>query len=126
LHGYRLQTLDELRQVPDTVNASFTPADSEEFERVSVAAKAELLPLVRDILGNPFRRARVEPRWLTPTVVTLAQGIYEDRAFDRLPVLPDALQDAGCDDANVLVHCRGRGLHVRGCWVVDLFHPHCS
>jgi hypothetical protein len=82
--------------------------------------------LLRDIFGNPFQSTNpfrwvvVEPRWLTSTVVSLAAGIYEDRAFDRLPILADALQDAGCDTADVLDHCRGDGRHVRGCWVVDL------
>lgn len=50
----------------------------------------------------------------------LAQGIYEDRAFDRLPFLLDALMDAGCDDEAILDHCRREGPHGRGCWVVDL------
>ncbi|QEL17428.1 hypothetical protein [Limnoglobus roseus] len=74
---------------------------------------------LRDIFGNPFRPVNFSPAWLTPTVVSLAEGIYEDRAFDRLPILADALQDAGCEDADVLGHCRGDGVHVRGCWVVD-------
>ncbi len=43
-----------------------------------------------------------------------------DRAFDRMPILADALQDAGCDNLNILNHCRQPGEHVRGCWVVDL------
>jgi hypothetical protein len=65
----------------------------------------------------------VGPSWLAwndGTVVKLAQGIYDDRAFDRLPVLADALEEAGCDDADILDHCRRPGEHVRGCWVVDL------
>ncbi len=73
-----------------------------------------------DIFGNPFRPIAVDPCWLTSTAVALAQGIYTDRAFDRLPILADALQDAGCEDADILSHCRGDGPHVRGCWVVDL------
>jgi hypothetical protein len=76
--------------------------------------------LVEDIFGNPFRPAAVDPSWLTSTVVALARGIYEERAFDRMPILADALQDAGCDNDDVLNHCRGPGPHVRGCWVVDL------
>jgi hypothetical protein len=85
-----------------------------------VEEKRQLAGVVRDIFGNPFRPAEVEPKWLTPTVVGLAQGIYEERAFDRLPVLADALEDAGCDAADVLDHCRTGTVHVRGCWVVDL------
>ena len=75
---------------------------------------------IRDIFGNPFRPVAFDPAWLTSTAVALAEGIYADRAFDRLPILADALQDAGCDDADILDHCRGDGPHVRGCWVVDL------
>jgi hypothetical protein len=45
----------------------------------------------------------------------LARGIYEDRAFDRLPLLGDALMDAGCDNDDILAHCRSDGPHTRGC-----------
>ena len=76
--------------------------------------------LLRDIFGNPFRPVTLDPSWLTSTVVLLARGTYEDRAFDRLPILADALQDAGCEHPDLLAHCRGPGPHVRGCWVVDL------
>jgi hypothetical protein len=73
-----------------------------------------------DIFGNPFRPVAVEPSWLTSTVVALAEGIYRERAFDRLPILADALMDAGCDDGKMLDHCKSERPHVRGCWVVDL------
>jgi hypothetical protein len=76
--------------------------------------------LLRDVIGNPFRPVALDPRWLTSTVVALAAGIYADRAFDRLPILADALEDAGCDSADILAHCRSDGPHARGCWVVDL------
>lgn len=76
--------------------------------------------ILRCLFGNPFRPVTVEPDWLTSDVVALAEGIYNNRAFDRLPTLADALQDAGCDNADMLDHCRGPGSHVRGCWVVDL------
>ena len=76
--------------------------------------------LLRDIFGNPFRPATMEPAWITPTVKRLAETIYADRAFDRLPILADALEEVGCTNAEILVHCRGPGPHVRGCWVVDL------
>jgi hypothetical protein len=77
-------------------------------------------PLIRDVFGNPFRPVTFDPSWQSPTVLSLAQGIYEDRAFDRLPILADALADAGCDDAELLGHLRGPGPHVRGCWALDL------
>jgi hypothetical protein len=79
-----------------------------------------LRPLALDVFGNPFRPVALDPSWLTSTVVQLAQGIYADRAFDRLPILADALQDAGCEHPDVLAHCRSDGPHVRGCWVADL------
>jgi hypothetical protein len=76
--------------------------------------------ILRDIFGNPFRPVPFDPRWRTADVTALARGIYDEREFDRLPLLADALMDAGCDHEDVLAHCRGDGPHVRGCWVVDL------
>ena len=76
--------------------------------------------LLRDIFGSRLRPVTADPRWRTPTATGLAGAIYAERAFDRMPILADALADAGCDDADVLSHCRGDGPHVRGCWVVDL------
>jgi hypothetical protein len=78
------------------------------------------IALLHDIFGNPFRPVTFDPAWLTSNVITLAQTIYNDRAFERLPELGDALEAAGCDNQNVLDHCRNDGPHVRGCWVVDL------
>ena len=75
---------------------------------------------LRDIFGNPFRPVPLDPRWLTSTVVDLVQAIYDERAFDRMPILADALMDAGCDSDEIILHCRGDGPHVSGCWVVDL------
>jgi len=76
--------------------------------------------VVREIFGNPFRPIPANTSWLTSTVVTLAQAIYDERAFDQLPILADALEDAGCGNADILNHCRQPGEHVRGCWLVDL------
>jgi hypothetical protein len=77
--------------------------------------------LFRCLLGSlPFRPVTLNPAWRTSNVTALAQTIYDDRAFDRLPILADALEDAGCDNADILNHCRAPGVHVRGCWVVDL------
>jgi len=76
--------------------------------------------ILKDIFGNPFRPVALDPSWLTPTVVQLAEHIYRERAFDQMPILADALQDAGCDNNDILNHCRQPGEHVRGCWVLDL------
>jgi hypothetical protein len=76
--------------------------------------------LVRCVLGNPFRPVAVNHQWRTADTVGLAAAIYQERAFDRLPLLADALMDAGCSDAQLLSHCRSEGRHARGCHVVDL------
>jgi hypothetical protein len=75
--------------------------------------------LLRDILGNVFRPATIDPAWPTPKVITLAQAIYEDRAVEGMPILGEALEEAGCDSQDILSHCRAQTDHVRGCWVVD-------
>jgi hypothetical protein len=82
---------------------------------------AELCSTIRDIFGPlSFRPMTVDPAWLTSAVLALAEGIYDERTFDRMPILADALQDAGCDNEEILNHCRQPGEHVRGCWVVDM------
>jgi hypothetical protein len=91
-----------------------------------VEAKAQA-DLLRDLFGNPLRLATITPAWRTPQVVALAQAAYEERELPagtldaaRLVVLADALEEAGCADPALLNHCRRPGVHVRGCWVVDL------
>jgi hypothetical protein len=77
--------------------------------------------LVRDIFGNPFRPVVFAPEWRTDTAVALARTMYDAREFSAMPILADALQDAGCDNDDILGHCRDtKQVHVRGCWVVDL------
>jgi hypothetical protein len=61
-----------------------------------------------------------DPSWLTSTVTALARQMYESRDFSVMPILADALQDAGCENPDIIAHCRESGPHVRGCWVVDL------
>ncbi len=94
-------------------DASLTGEQGESEEPAQAA-------LVRDLFGNPFRPVAADPSWLTSDVIAIADGIYSEKAFDRLPVLADALQDAGCDDEPVVNHCRSNGPHVRGCWAIDL------
>ena len=77
--------------------------------------------LLRCIFGEPLLPAVVmASAWRTRTVADLALGIYEERAFERMPILGDALEEAGCDHADILDHCRVGQPHARGCWVVDL------
>jgi hypothetical protein len=76
--------------------------------------------LLRDIFGNPFCPVSFSAEWLTDTTLALARQMYESRDFSAMPILADALQDAGCDNEDLLNHCRQPGKHVRGCWALDL------
>jgi hypothetical protein len=90
-----------------------------------------LLPadVMRDVFGNPFRPLHLDQAWLewnNSTVVQIAQAAYDERSLPsgtldnvRLAILADALEDAGCTNAQILEHCRTEDPHVRGCWVVD-------
>lgn len=75
---------------------------------------------LRDVFGNPFRPVECDTAWQTEAALALARGIYESRDFSQMPLLAVALEGAGCDNADILSHCRDPGPHVRGCWVVDL------
>jgi hypothetical protein len=87
--------------------------------RFAAEARAQC-DLLRDVFGNPLRASpALDPAWLTTAVVPLATAAYDERTFDRMPILGDALEEVGCDDPEILEHCRGQGEHVRGCWVVD-------
>ena len=91
-----------------------------DVDRTHVEEGTAHCDLLRDIFGNPFRKVKFNKKWRTDTAIALARQMYESRDFGAMPILADALQDAGCDNEGVLNHCRGPGPHVRGCWVVDL------
>jgi hypothetical protein len=116
--------LDFFSLIQMGVAGSQAAANSERWLTACKAEKEEESVLLRDIFGNPFRPLpAIDPAWLTwsgGTVRKLAEAIYDERAFDRLPVLADALEDAGCSDAGLLGHLRGPGPHARGCWALDL------
>ncbi|MGH7171271.1 MAG: hypothetical protein ACRELG_13415 [Gemmataceae bacterium] len=79
--------------------------------------------LIRDIFGNPFRPIAFDTAWLSwhcGLLVSMAQKMYDSRDFSDIPVLADALEEAGCSDQDIVDHCRQPGEHVRGCWIVDL------
>jgi hypothetical protein len=83
---------------------------------------ASVCSVVRDLFGNPFRKPEINPVWLQAadgTVKRLAQAIYEKGAFDRLPILADALEEGGCDDEELIGHCRSPSRHFLGCWATD-------
>jgi hypothetical protein len=96
------------------------PVNSEAWQAASGAEEKAECELLRDIFGNPYRPVTFSRSWRTNTAVTLTRQMYDSREFSAMPILADALQDAGCDSADILDHCRGPGPHVRGCWVVDL------
>jgi hypothetical protein len=74
---------------------------------------------LREQLGNPYRKLMIHDEWRTETVLALSRGITAERAFDRLPILADALEEAGCQDHALLNHARSAAHHFAGCWVVD-------
>jgi hypothetical protein len=79
--------------------------------------------LVREIAGNPFRPVPLEPGWLSwndCVILKLARAVYDGRTYDHLPILGDALEEAGCADAALLSHLRGPAPHVLGCHALDL------
>ncbi len=88
------------------------------------AATGTVCQLLRCVLGNPFKPCpTIDPAWLRwndGTVPRIARGFYESRRFEDMPILHDALLDAGCDDQDMLDHCKAPGPHVKGCWVLDL------
>jgi hypothetical protein len=90
-------------------NLKLSPAD----------ARAYLERVLSDFIPPKLSKNDVA-RWRTSDTLSLARGIYYDRAFDRMPILADALMDAGCEDERVIGHCRGESNHYRGCWVLDL------
>jgi hypothetical protein len=91
------------------------------WQAAADAENREQTALLRDILGNPFRPVTVSVDWRTDIVVTLANQMYDSQDFSAMPILADALQDAGCDTDAILDHCRDANIrHARGCWVVDL------
>lgn len=90
-------------------------------DKALIAERAAQCHLLRDIFHGPRRAVFVRRHWRIVPVRNLASSIYHDRAFDRLPVLVNALADAGCHEEEILHHCLQPGEHVRGCWVVDAF-----
>jgi hypothetical protein len=90
------------------------------FWDIDPSEKAAHAVIIRDIFGTPFRPITLDSAAVTRDVVRLAEAIYADRAFDRLPILADALEDAGCTNTELLGHLRGPGPHCRGCWGLDL------
>jgi hypothetical protein len=93
------------------------------WEHGRATGARQLALVVHEVVGNPFRCIVAETNWLRwrgGLVRNMARAIYEDGRYGDLPILADALEDAGCSEPDVLHHCREGGEHVRGCWVIDL------
>ncbi len=103
-----------------TVVAVDRTRDRSVFSEAYATQMKRQAAILRDVFGNPFRPVAFDPAWRTSAAVGVASQMYASRDFGAMPVLADALMDAGCEDERVLAHCRGDGPHVRGCWVVDL------
>ena len=97
------------------------PLRSAAFDAATAEQSLVMRAVVWEVVGNPFRPVQFFDDWRTDTAVSLAHQMYERREFSAMPILADALQDAGCDNDDVLKHCRDPNqVHLRGCWVVDL------
>jgi hypothetical protein len=127
--GYRLLEMSEAAGVIAAAGEALCLLLESSHDAVGVVEKACFLPLdqvgpvLHELFGNPFRPVVLDPRclaWNDRCVERVAHRIYDERRFTDLPILADALEDAGCDIADILAHCRGPGPHLRGCWVVDL------
>lgn len=119
--------IGELVQVGEDVWQAKTPQwDAYAAMRGSKAFDVEQelrASLLRDVIPSPFRKVAFDPAWLAwrnQTITQVARSLYEDYRFDELPILADALEEAGCVEPAILDHCRQPAPHVRGCWVLDL------
>ena len=79
----------------------------------------QLANAYRELVPNPFLPLTWKPEWFTSMVRAIATTMYDTRDFSTMPIMADALQDAGCEEEQVLTHCRANKPHARGCWVVD-------
>jgi hypothetical protein len=138
--GPILETPRDVRDPPDVVSATRiarTAARAVEAlreERTDAATlpspaepplpleSLDAVDLLCEIFGNPFRSVTIDPAWLAAdedSVAKRARVVYDQHRFGDLPLVADALERAGCTDADILAHCRARRVHVRGCWIID-------
>jgi hypothetical protein len=108
-------------RVHESLLAALAPDTSPDRERLVGEWEGRFAVVLREIAGDPFALVNFDPNWRTWTAVKLARLMHGIREFSAMPILADALQDAGCDNEDILSHCRDTGAtHTRGCWVVDL------
>jgi len=124
-HWYDLDDVERLNQGTSGASKAFSALGAAELESRSrqtalqVTEEATQCDLLRDVIPYPCEPVHWDASWLTSTVLALAAQIHASRDFTIMPILADALQDAACDSADVLDHCRANKPHIRGCWVVD-------
>jgi hypothetical protein len=105
---------------PESNSAASRRGTDRKFQRGKSAERARQVPLVRELFGDPFARAKMDPAWRTDTALAVARRAYDSRDFAALPILADALQDAGCEHEPLLNHLRDTSApHYRGCWALD-------
>lgn len=102
-----------------TLNATQVAVSTARLSSDDEAESRFQADLVRCLFGGPTGAVRISPEWRTTTVMALAKRVHDSREFGALPILADALQDAGCESESILSHCREAKVHVRGCFVVD-------
>lgn len=117
---------DPVRYAAWAASSAAHPDECTEGTAFEAAHAAELpmetlaqCDLLRCLFGDPFHSPKIESSWLTSSVTALAEAIYDNKAFENLPILAMLLQEAGCKDPAILGHCRSEGVHARGCWVID-------
>ncbi|MGF1578147.1 MAG: hypothetical protein ACFCD0_02160 [Gemmataceae bacterium] len=107
------------RVMLDLLQVSYHMAGALDVEAYEQEDRAQA-DLLRELVPNPFETFSIEPTWLTETVVNLAKSIYQHQHFGELPILADALEEAGCTDTRILDHFREKRGHLRACWALDL------
>jgi hypothetical protein len=119
--GYVAATKAGLLNPSATPKGGETVWDHPVFLEGKKDAERTFLGYMHDVFGpNPFKPVKFDPAWRTEAVVALARSMYDSRDFSAMPVLADALQDAGCETPAIIEHCQDvHAVHVRGCWVVD-------
>jgi hypothetical protein len=105
--------------------ASWVRAPSPEVIEAERAAELRLhrqgVEILRDVVGPRVAIAPLLLAWQSATIPKLAQVIHDERRWEDMPILADALEEAGCDNEEILGHLRRQGqVHVPGCWVIDL------
>jgi hypothetical protein len=108
-------------RIHESLLSALAPEPHPDRERLRGEWEVRFAAVLREIAGDPFALVNFDPNWRTWTAVKLARLMHEAHKFSLMPILADALQDAGCDNDDILNHCRDpNAAHVRGCWVVDL------